>query len=55
MLILQVKEPLIGELVCCIQFSYAEYDCWFEHEAGIQARLDDFEVTWTRMSTKFAR
>ncbi|MBF7145020.1 hypothetical protein HBH25_22565 [Pseudomonas sp. hsmgli-8] len=22
------------------------FDCWFEHEAGLHAQLDDFEVEW---------
>ncbi|MBX8550583.1 hypothetical protein K5D44_13035 [Pseudomonas cichorii] len=22
------------------------FDCWFDHEAGLQAQLEDFEVEW---------
>lgn len=22
------------------------FDCWFEHEAGLQSQLADFEVMW---------
>lgn len=41
------RDGYTGGYYLYLKKSYIEgFDCWFEHEAGLQAQLVDFEVEW---------